>query len=59
MCSEVDLGILESQLGADVVPVEQNRILGKKQQLSDLLVGLSLFDQVGYPDLHGSKIEKL
>jgi len=59
MRPQVDPGIFQPQLGADVVAVKQDGIFGKKQYFGNLLVGLALFDQGGHTDFHGREIKKL
>ena len=58
MRPQIDPGILQSQLGADVVAVKQNGVLGKKQHFRDFLVGFALLDQVGHADFHRGEIQK-
>ena len=58
MRSKINAGVLQPQLGADVVSVKQDGVLGKKQHLCDFLVGLALFDQVGHTDFHGGEVQK-
>ena len=53
---EVNFGPLQSQLRTNVVPVKQDRILGEKQHLRDLLVGFTLLHQIGHTDFHGGEI---
>ena len=58
MRPQIDSGVLQSQLGADVVAVKQDGVLGKKQPIRDFLVGFALLDQGGHTDFHGGEIQK-
>ena len=58
MRPQINAGVLQPQLGADVVAVKQDCVLGKKQHFCDFLVGLALFDQVGHTDFHGGEVQE-
>ena len=56
MRAQILLAVTQAQLGTNIVPVKENGVFRKQQQLSDILVGPAFSDEVRHPDLRGGEI---
>ena len=57
MRAQVFLASPQAQLGANIVPMKQDGVLGKVEQCGDFFVCFTLFDQVGHPDFRGGEVD--